>query len=171
MVRVGTFSVPGRFDEMGKWDSSEEEAEPEKRAPVTENPVTAVKSTRDCEPVSSSASINRSAPPIKPCRSVHEYENLNLIDEGSYGIVYRARNRESGEIVALKKLKLEKEVNGFPVTSLREINTLIMARHRHVVNVVEILVNPDAYQPTYSDNSFPYLLVGSTSRWSLSSMT
>ncbi len=41
----------------------------------------------------------------------------------------------SGEIVALKKLKMEKEREGFPITSLREINTLLKAKHPNVVHV------------------------------------
>lgn len=38
-----------------------------------------------------------------------------------YGVVYRARDKQTGEIVALKKLKAEKQSEGFPITSLREI--------------------------------------------------
>jgi hypothetical protein len=37
----------------------------------------------------------------------------------------RARDRETGEICALKKVKLEKERDGFPLTSIREINILL----------------------------------------------
>jgi len=40
-----------------------------------------------------------------------------------------------GEIVALKRLKMEKEREGFPVTSLREINMLLKAKHPNVVHV------------------------------------
>lgn len=36
-----------------------------------------------------------------------------------------ARDRETGEICALKKVKLEKERDGFPLTSIREINILL----------------------------------------------
>lgn len=39
------------------------------------------------------------------------------------------------EIVALKKLKMEKEREGFPITSLREINTLLKAQHPNIVTV------------------------------------
>lgn len=40
------------------------------------------------------------------------------------------------EIVALKRLKMEKEKEGFPITSLREINMLIKAgNHPNIVNV------------------------------------
>jgi cell division cycle 2-like protein len=50
------------------------------------------------------------------------------IEEGTYGVVYRAREKRTGEIVALKRLKMEKEKEGFPITSLREINTLLKVR-------------------------------------------
>ncbi|CAG8570830.1 430_t:CDS:2 [Paraglomus brasilianum] len=80
-------------------------------------------------------------PPILAgCRSVDNYEKLNRIEEGAYGVVYRARDRATGEIVALKKLKLDKEKNGFPITSLREVKTLLQAKHANIVNVREIVV-------------------------------
>ncbi|KAJ3080264.1 hypothetical protein HK100_010193, partial [Physocladia obscura] len=81
-------------------------------------------------------------PPIQSCRSVDCYEKLNRIEEGSYGIVYRARDKQTGEIVALKKLKLENEKNGFPITTLREIHTLLLAKHPNIVDVREIVVTP-----------------------------
>ncbi|KAJ3073134.1 hypothetical protein HDU98_002170 [Podochytrium sp. JEL0797] len=79
---------------------------------------------------------------LQACRSVDAYEKLNRIEEGSYGIVYRAKDRATGEIVALKKLKLENEKNGFPVTTLREIHTLLLAKHPNIVDVREIVVTP-----------------------------
>lgn len=77
---------------------------------------------------------------IRPCRSVDCFKKLNRIEEGTYGIVYRAQDKETGDIVALKQLKLEREREGFPVTSLREINALMTCRHPNVVNVREIVV-------------------------------
>ena len=68
------------------------------------------------------------------------YERLNQIEEGSYGVVFRARDTQSGDIVALKKLKLDEEKHGFPITALREINALIACRHEHVVNIREVVV-------------------------------
>jgi len=50
------------------------------------------------------------------------------IEEGTYGVVYRARDKRTEEVVALKRLKMEKEKEGFPITSLREINTLLKVR-------------------------------------------
>ncbi|XP_054566707.1 cyclin-dependent kinase 10 isoform X8 [Eptesicus fuscus] len=43
------------------------------------------------------------------CRSVKEFEKLNRIGEGTYGIVYRARDTQTDEIVALKKVRMDKE--------------------------------------------------------------
>lgn len=79
-------------------------------------------------------------PSIQGCRSIHEYERLNHIEEGSYGVVFRAREKATGDIVALKKLKMDKEKNGFPITSLREIRSLMEASHENVVRVREIVV-------------------------------
>lgn len=79
-------------------------------------------------------------PSIQGCRSVEEFECLNRIEEGTYGVVYRARDKKINEIVALKRLKMEKERDGFPITSLREINTLMKAQHENIVTVREIVV-------------------------------
>jgi serine/threonine protein kinase len=59
-------------------------------------------------------------PSVYGCRSVEEFHCLNRIEEGTYGVVYRARDKKTQEIVALKRLKMEREKEGFPITSLRE---------------------------------------------------
>merc|ERR1712226_1031626 len=79
-------------------------------------------------------------PSVYGCRSVEEFQCLNRIEEGTYGVVYRARDKKTNEIVALKRLKMEREKEGFPITSLREINTLLISQHRNVVTVREIVV-------------------------------
>ncbi|CAK8567193.1 unnamed protein product [Lathyrus sativus] len=77
---------------------------------------------------------------LQGCRSVDEFERLNKIDEGTYGVVYRAKDKKTGEIVALKKVKMEKEKEGFPLTSLREINILLSFHHPFIVDVKEVVV-------------------------------
>ena len=48
------------------------------------------------------------------------YRELELETESNSGPqVYKARDKETGEIVALKKVKMEREREGFPVTALR----------------------------------------------------
>ena len=74
-------------------------------------------------------------PDIMGCRSVGEFQCLNRIEEGIYGIVFRAQDKRTNEIVALKRLKTECEKEGFPITSLREVGTLLKAqptcKYRH----------------------------------------
>nr|VDD27321.1 unnamed protein product [Brassica oleracea] len=77
-------------------------------------------------------------------RSVNGFQKLNKINEGTYGIVYRARDEKTKEIVALKKIKMKEdkyeEEYGFPLTSLREINILLSCNHPSIVNVKEVVV-------------------------------
>lgn len=77
---------------------------------------------------------------LNECRSVDIYEKLNRISEGTYGVVYRARDRQTGKICALKRIKLDKERDGFPLTSIREINILLSLSHPSIVNVSEVVV-------------------------------
>ena len=81
------------------------------------------------------------APSWNPCRSVDSFELLNHIEEGSYGWVSRAKDVASGEVVALKKLKMEgASTHGFPVTGLREIQCLMESHHDHIVKLREIVI-------------------------------
>jgi len=85
----------------------------------------------------------RRVPLFDGCRSVDEFERLDRIDEGSYGVVYRARDNETKEVVALKRVKLTREscAEGFPITALRETNVLLaLSRCEHVVSVKEMVV-------------------------------
>ena len=76
---------------------------------------------------------------LEGCRSIENFEYLNKIDEGAYGVVYRARDKSNNEIVAIKKLKLEKEKEGFPITALRELSTLISLKHPNIIEVKEVV--------------------------------
>jgi cell division cycle 2-like protein len=71
---------------------------------------------------------------------VDNFERLNHIEEGSYGWVSRARDITTGEVVALKKLKMENSPDGFPVTGLREIQMLLEARHTNIVYLREVVM-------------------------------
>jgi len=52
--------------------------------------------------------------------------------------VFKARNRKTNHIVALKKVRMENEKEGFPMTALREIRILQLLKHDNIVNLVEI---------------------------------
>ena len=62
-----------------------------------------------------------------------KYEKIEKIGEGTYGYVYRARDQTTGEIVALKKIKLENEDEGVPSTAMREISILKELNHPNIV--------------------------------------
>jgi serine/threonine protein kinase len=55
---------------------------------------------------------------------IDKYEKLGMIGEGTYGVVYKAKDTETGEIYALKKIRLESEDEGIPSTAIREIALL-----------------------------------------------
>lgn len=74
------------------------------------------------------------------CRPVTEFEKLNRIGEGTYGVVYRARDTVSNEIVALKKVRMEREKDGIPVSGLREISLLLSLKHKNIVQLKEVVV-------------------------------
>lgn len=85
-------------------------------------------------------------PTWTPTRSIDNFERLNHIEEGSYGFVSRAKEMATGEIVAIKKLKQDtaSAAYGFPVTALREIQTLNAARgHRHIVSLREVVTGKE----------------------------
>lgn len=64
---------------------------------------------------------------------VDAYQKLEKIGEGSYGVVYKAKHRLSGTLVALKKIRLESEDEGVPATAIREISILKELDHDSVV--------------------------------------
>lgn len=70
-------------------------------------------------------------------------------------MVFRARDKQTGDIVALKKLKLDEEKNGFPITALREVNALMSCRHENVVGIREVVVGDTLTQ--YVSNSTIFL--------------
>lgn len=78
---------------------------------------------------------------IPSCRNVFEYERLGKISEGTYGVVFKARDKKTGEIVALKKMKMGKEREGFPVTALREITILGSFKHPSLVSMKEVVTD------------------------------
>jgi len=52
---------------------------------------------------------------------------------GTYGVVYKGRQKSTGRLVALKKIRLESEEEGVPSTAIREISLLRELKHPNVV--------------------------------------
>ncbi len=53
--------------------------------------------------------------------SIYNGENSFFIFSGTYGTVFKAKNKESQEIVALKRVRLDDDDEGVPSSALREI--------------------------------------------------
>ncbi|XP_056147423.1 cyclin-dependent kinase 9-like [Lampris incognitus] len=72
------------------------------------------------------------------CDELSKYEKLAKIGQGTFGEVFKAKHRQTGKKVALKKVLMENEKEGFPITALREIKILQHLKHDNVVNLIEI---------------------------------
>ena len=79
-------------------------------------------------------------------RSLNEYERIDKIGEGSYGVVTCVRNKRTTEKVAMKELKMLDAKDGFPLTALREINILASLCHPSIVRFKEVVMEENVSQ-------------------------
>ncbi|UYV76277.1 FMNL2 [Cordylochernes scorpioides] len=87
-------------------------------------------------------------------RCIDQFDIICQIGEGTYGQVYKAKDCDKSkfnlflinlwcvdELVALKKVRLENEKEGFPITAVREIKILRQLSHPSIVNLKEIVTD------------------------------
>ncbi|KAG8039547.1 hypothetical protein G9C98_008190 [Cotesia typhae] len=73
------------------------------------------------------------------CAEASKYEKIVKIGQGTFGEVFKARDRSNiKSVVAMKKILLDNEDEGFPITALREIKILQLLKHENVVHLIEI---------------------------------
>jgi serine/threonine protein kinase len=72
-----------------------------------------------------------------------KYTRLQKLGEGTYGVVYKAKNNVTGGFVALKKIRLKEEGEGVPSTAIREISLLLELDHPNVVQLYEVSPQED----------------------------
>uniref|UniRef100_A0A7N0UUJ9 Protein kinase domain-containing protein n=1 Tax=Kalanchoe fedtschenkoi TaxID=63787 RepID=A0A7N0UUJ9_KALFE len=71
--------------------------------------------------------------------AMEAFEKLEKVGEGTYGKVYRAREKATGKIVALKKTRLHEDDEGVPSTTLREISLLrMLSKDPHIVRLMDV---------------------------------
>ncbi|CAO3590889.1 unnamed protein product [Absidia cylindrospora] len=68
-----------------------------------------------------------------------KYQKIEKLGEGAYGIVYKAQNRETSEVVALKRIRLDNEEEGVPCTAIREISLLKELKDQNIVRLYDVL--------------------------------
>jgi cell division cycle 2-like len=93
-------------------------------------------------------------PLLHGCRSVYDtYDRISRVSEGTYGVVWKARDLATNDIVALKQIKFNvltddeqrmasstQNKEGFPLVALREVNVLLSLSHESIVSVREMVV-------------------------------
>ena len=82
----------------------------------------------------------RSSNAFRGCSRITDYEVLGKLGEGTFGEVHRAKSRQTGAVVALKKILMHNEKDGFPITALREIKLLKLLSHPNVLKLEEMAV-------------------------------
>lgn len=84
------------------------------------------------------------------CAPIDKYEKIAKIGQGTFGEVFKARcKHEKTKIVALKKVLMENEKEGFPITALREIRILQLLNHTNIVNLIEICRQYSRHKTTF----------------------
>ncbi|XP_010152093.1 PREDICTED: cyclin-dependent kinase 3-like, partial [Eurypyga helias] len=67
------------------------------------------------------------------------FQKVEKIGEGAYGVVYKARNKRTKQLVALKKIRLDLETEGVPSTAIREISLLKELKHPNIVRLLDVI--------------------------------
>nr|XP_021510482.1 cyclin-dependent kinase 2 isoform X3 [Meriones unguiculatus] len=70
---------------------------------------------------------------------MENFQKVEKIGEGTYGVVYKAKNKLTGEVVALKKIRLDTETEGVPSTAIREISLLKELNHPNIVKLLDVI--------------------------------
>lgn len=85
--------------------------------------------------------------PISPAAGPNDevYAIVNQVGEGTFGKVYKAKNVITKNFVALKRIRMEAERDGFPVTAMREIKLLQSLSHENIVRLHEMMVANGSY--------------------------
>lgn len=79
---------------------------------------------------------------MNPTNGSNKYTKTTKVGEGTYGVVYKAKDQKGNEIYALKKIRLQAEEEGIPSTAIREISLLKELNHKNIVKLIDVLHTP-----------------------------
>ena len=71
-------------------------------------------------------------------RHPNSFQQLERLGEGTYATVFKGRNRQTGELVALKEIHLDSE-EGTPSTAIREISLMKELKHENIVSLHDVI--------------------------------
>nr|CAH8864604.1 unnamed protein product [Trichobilharzia regenti] len=72
--------------------------------------------------------------------ALSDFIRLEKIGEGTYGVVYKCRNKVNSKLAALKKIRLENDEEGVPSTAIREISLLKELQHPNIVSLEQVIM-------------------------------
>uniref|UniRef100_A0A673UMM5 Protein kinase domain-containing protein n=1 Tax=Suricata suricatta TaxID=37032 RepID=A0A673UMM5_SURSU len=71
---------------------------------------------------------------------MEDYTKIEKIGEGTYGVVYKDKHKTTGQVVAMRTIRLESEEEGVPSTAIQEIFLLKELRHPYIVSLQDVLM-------------------------------
>jgi len=94
-------------------------------------------------PMTSTVSLDCEASFLEAERQFRaQFEILEVLGEGTYGKVQKARCRQTGELKALKQMKIGKTEDGVPSTAIREVAILKELSHENIVQLFSVFCKP-----------------------------
>lgn len=84
-----------------------------------------------------------------------DFLKIEKIGEGTYGVVYKGKNKITGQYVAMKKIRLESEDEGIPSTAIRlalYLRFILLYSSKYVTSLIEY-----SSTSTISEHRFIYL--------------
>lgn len=69
-----------------------------------------------------------------------QYEPVAEIGGGAYGTVYKARDTQSGQFVALKSVRVQTDQEGLPLSTVREVALLKRLEQFDHPNIVKYVL-------------------------------
>ncbi|GES58232.1 negative regulator of the PHO system [Aspergillus terreus] len=73
---------------------------------------------------------------------VNSFHRLEKLGEGTYATVFKGRNKQTHELVALKEIHLDAE-EGTPSTAIREISLMKELKHENILALYDVIQTGD----------------------------
>ncbi|KAL3459848.1 kinase-like domain-containing protein [Aspergillus heterothallicus] len=89
-------------------------------------------------PTAPAALSSQCSPAMDKAQQPSSFQQLEKLGEGTYATVFKGRNRQTGELVALKEIHLDSE-EGTPSTAIREISLMKELKHESIVSLYDVI--------------------------------